>query len=281
MQQESLIYAINIIIGAILAVLLTQHWRLAGREPNLGYWMAAAWMMTAADVLFAMRPALPYWVGRLFPTLMVTVGQVILLLWSMRAARRGLTPRLGVVIVIVHAIALAGFLLVGVSAWRTVFNGTVWSALALASYVFLRRAPESLRGTLAIPAFVFLAHGLFHVMRLTLATVVAVRGAEATSAWLSVIGDVEVSFFMVALFVSLLVAHLHLRNEELRAALDDVRLLTDLLPICAWCRKVRSDDGYWQRLEDYFAARRRVTFTHGICEDCQAEHVGAPEPTGS
>lgn len=276
MPQESVVYAINLIIGAILALLLTQHWRLAERESSLGHWMTAAWTMTAADALFALRPGLPYWVGRFFPTLLVTVGQVMLLLWTMRTAGRGGRTPLGVAVVVVHALVLGAFLATGGgSGWRTVFNGVLWGALAIASYAFLRRAPAAKRRALAIPAFVFLAHGVFHVMRLSLATAVAVQGADDTTPWIQVIGDVEVSFFMVALFVSLLVAHLHVRNEELRAALGDVRFLSGLLPICAWCRKVRSDDGYWQQLEDYFAARRGVTFTHGICESCNEQHLEA------
>lgn len=277
MPQESVVYAINLIIGAILAALLTHHWRLADRESSLGFWMVAAWTMTVADALFALRPGLPYWVGRFFPTLMVTVGHVVLLLWTMRTAGRDGRTRLGVVIVALHAVVLAGFLTVGgVSGWRTVFNGALWGSLSIAAYFYLRRAPEARRGALAIPAFVFLAHGLFHATRLTLAASVAVQGGETDSTpWIQVIGDVEVSFFMVALFVSLLVAHLHFRNEELRAALGDVKFLSGLLPICAWCRKVRSDDGYWQQLEDYFAARRGVTFTHGICDSCNAKHLEA------
>lgn len=276
MPYESVVYTINLIIGAILALMLTQHWRLAGRESSLGYWMAAAWTMTAADLLFALRPQLPYWAGRFFPTLMVTVGQVVLLLWAMRTGGRDGRTRLGVAIVAVHATELAWFLYVGgsTSSWRTVFNGLLWSALALAAYVYLRRAPAAQRSTLAIPAFVFLAHGLFHAFRLTLATAAAVGDAETTQ-FVQLIGDVEVSFFMVALFVSLLVAHLQFRNEELRAAHGDLRVLSGLLPICAWCRKVRSDDGYWQQIEEYFTARRGVTFTHGICDSCSAKQPGA------
>ena len=274
MQYESVVYSINLIIGAILALLLTQHWRLAGRETSLGYWMAAAWTMTAADLLFALRPQLPDWAGRFFPTLMVTVGQAVLLLWAMHVAGREKQRPLGISIVLVHAGALAYFLYVGgsTSSWRTVFNGVLWSSLALAAFVYLRRAPLAKRSTLAIPAFVFLAHGLFHALRLSLATAAAV-GDSGITAFVQLIGDVEVSFFMVALFVSLLVAHLQFRNEELRAAHGDVRLLAGLLPLCAWCRKVRSDDGYWQQLEEYFAARRGVTFTHGICDSCSAKQA--------
>ncbi|MBP7551287.1 MAG: hypothetical protein KA761_13445 [Gemmatimonadaceae bacterium] len=275
MSQESVIYAINLIIGAILAALLTQHWRRDGREWNLGAWMVAAWVMTAADLLFALRPELPYWIGRTAPTLLVTVGQVVLLLWAMRTAGRATVAALGATIVTIHAIALVAFLLIdGIAGWRSVTNGLLWGTLSVAAFAFLRRAPGASRSALAIPAAIFLAHGLFHAFRLSFAAVVASGAYPSASEWVQVIGDVEVSFFMVALFVSLLVAHLHLRNEALRAALHDVQLLSELLPICAWCRKVRADDGYWQQLEHYFTARRQVQFTHGICDSCNAEHFG-------
>jgi hypothetical protein len=276
MSQESLVYLINFVIGAILAVLLTHHWRLSGRESSLGYWLVAAWTMVAADVLFALRPAMPYWVGRMVPTLMVTAGQVVLLLWTMRRAGRSGSARLGAGIVAVHGLALAGFLAMGgTSGWRTVFNGLLWGGLSITAYAYLRHGTNRTRGHLTIPAYVFLGHGLFHLLRTSLALLVLVRGDRAGAPWLQVIGDVEVSFFMVALFVSLLVEHLHQRNVELRAALDDVQLLSGLLPMCAWCRKVRTDDGYWDEIEHYFATRRQVRFTHGICESCAKEHLRA------
>jgi PAS domain S-box-containing protein len=55
---------------------------------------------------------------------------------------------------------------------------------------------------------------------------------------------------------------------ELRAALDEVRTLTGLLPICAWCKKVRNDSGYWEEVEGFFKRRGQIDFTHGICPAC-------------
>ena len=109
---------------------------------------------------------------------------------------------------------------------------------------------------------------------------------EAAAA-LQTVGDLEASFFMVALFVSLLIAHIQSRNEELSRLLVEVQTLSGLLPICAWCRKVRTDDRYWQKMEEYFVSRSRVKFTHGVCVDCMKEqfpdnHHVAPKipPTG-
>jgi len=59
---------------------------------------------------------------------------------------------------------------------------------------------------------------------------------------------------------------------ELQHALSEVRTLSGLLPICAWCKKVRDDKGYWERIESYFETHSHMQFTHGICPDCVQEH---------
>ena len=58
---------------------------------------------------------------------------------------------------------------------------------------------------------------------------------------------------------------------ELRDALAHVKTLRDMLPVCAWCRKIRSDDGYWKQLETYLAENVQVRVSHSICPDCYAK----------
>jgi PAS domain-containing protein len=57
--------------------------------------------------------------------------------------------------------------------------------------------------------------------------------------------------------------------DELQEALKKVVQLEGLLPICASCRKVRDDGGYWGHVEEYFGSRAPVEFTHGICPECE------------
>lgn len=61
---------------------------------------------------------------------------------------------------------------------------------------------------------------------------------------------------------------------ELQEALASVKTLRGLLPICAWCKQIRDDDGYWQGVEDYIQAHSNAEFTHGICPECFAKQVG-------
>ena len=56
--------------------------------------------------------------------------------------------------------------------------------------------------------------------------------------------------------------------RELQAALAEVRELQTILPICAYCRKVRNDQNYWQTVEVYISHRTNSRFSHGICPSC-------------
>src|SRR5712691_130967 len=56
--------------------------------------------------------------------------------------------------------------------------------------------------------------------------------------------------------------------EELRNALTHIKTLRGLLPICAACKKIRDDRGYWTQIEQYIRAHSEAEFTHGICPEC-------------
>jgi hypothetical protein len=55
---------------------------------------------------------------------------------------------------------------------------------------------------------------------------------------------------------------------QLQNALQEVKTLSGLLPICASCKKIRKDDSTWQAIEDYITSHSNADFTHGICPDC-------------
>jgi PAS domain S-box-containing protein len=55
---------------------------------------------------------------------------------------------------------------------------------------------------------------------------------------------------------------------NLREALQEVKTLRGFLPICSHCKKIRDDEGYWRRIEEYIQDRSEAQFSHGICPDC-------------
>ncbi len=59
--------------------------------------------------------------------------------------------------------------------------------------------------------------------------------------------------------------------KELKEALSDIKILNGLLPICASCKKIRDDKGYWKQIESYIREHSEADFTHGLCPDCAEE----------
>jgi hypothetical protein len=60
-------------------------------------------------------------------------------------------------------------------------------------------------------------------------------------------------------------------SAELAGALAEVKTLRGLLPICAHCKKIRDDQGYWSQIEHYIEEHSEAAFSHGICEPCIRE----------
>ena len=63
----------------------------------------------------------------------------------------------------------------------------------------------------------------------------------------------------------------YVNHEQLRQSLEEVKTLSGLLPICASCKNVRDDMGYWSQIEYYISEHSEAVFTHGICPDCATE----------
>jgi len=61
-------------------------------------------------------------------------------------------------------------------------------------------------------------------------------------------------------------------TRELQEAVNTIKTLSGLLPICAWCKSVRDDSGYWMRVEQYVEQHSHATFSHSVCPDCASRY---------
>lgn len=85
---------------------------------------------------------------------------------------------------------------------------------------------------------------------------------------------IVLSFFVVV--ASLVTNRRRLEGEQearLQEAIASVKTLRGLIPVCAWCKKIRDDRGYWSEVEAYVAAHTEADFTHGVCPDCAGKAV--------
>lgn len=58
-----------------------------------------------------------------------------------------------------------------------------------------------------------------------------------------------------------------------RQLTSQIETLQNLLPVCAWCKKVRNDSGYWYQIEKYITANSKTKITHGICPECETKFL--------
>lgn len=61
--------------------------------------------------------------------------------------------------------------------------------------------------------------------------------------------------------------------KELQSAMAQVKTLRGLLPMCAYCKKIRDDKQYWREVESYVSTHTEAKFSHGICPDCYKKHI--------
>jgi glucose-6-phosphate-specific signal transduction histidine kinase len=78
-------------------------------------------------------------------------------------------------------------------------------------------------------------------------------------------------FVLTALLITRLRIYMQERTDlifKLQNALSDVKELSGILPICASCKKIRDDEGYWRHVEEYLIRHTNAEFTHGLCKEC-------------
>ncbi len=62
-------------------------------------------------------------------------------------------------------------------------------------------------------------------------------------------------------------------NRHLTNTLEEVKELKGLIPICAWCKKIRDDKGYWTMVENYIEKYSKMTFVNSICPSCREKEA--------
>lgn len=96
--------------------------------------------------------------------------------------------------------------------------------------------------------------------------------------WAEAAVNAVIRIIVLSLF-AIVIAQTSRQHKQLK---KEVRLLEGLLPICAYCKKIRDDQSEWQPIEKYISERSPAYFSHGFCPDCLKKHYGdlfdEPEP---
>jgi hypothetical protein len=258
----------NGIVCAVCLLVLAQLWYHNRRKyGGLDLWFMGLLLQFGGGFLVALRNSIPDWASIVAGNTLVLSGMVVLYFGLLRFSERRspLPVKAGIVA------GLAAFVLIQ-TYFTFVYDGLVARVynfsigLALASlpglWLVWRGTIGEMRNATKGMAVSF---GL--IVGICLARVVGSAALGEGNGDYMRSGPFD--SLMVALFsggVAFFVFNLVLMvNRRLFA---DARILSGLLPICAWCKKVRNDAGYWQDVEAYISARTPAEFTHGICPDC-------------
>ena len=82
----------------------------------------------------------------------------------------------------------------------------------------------------------------------------------------------EVAFSLLSLLLGETADALATLNRT-RQLTSQIETLSGLLPLCAWCKKVRNDSGYWEQIERYISTRSGAFVTHGVCPECRKKFL--------
>ena len=75
---------------------------------------------------------------------------------------------------------------------------------------------------------------------------------------------------LIRQFKALVEAHIRIieQKREIESKISEIKTLRGIIPICASCKNIRNDDGYWERVEKYVKRHSEADFSHSICPDC-------------
>lgn len=168
----------------------------------------------------------------------------------------------------------------------------VCALLALATWVLDLLTPLGVADPILYIIVVFVALELSStrtIIALSLfCSVLVVAGfflsPEALEVWKAVLNR---CYCLMALWAITIIGleRIKIQAEKDSLAQEHARLLTQALgqfiPVCAWCKKIRSDENNWQELETYLGTKTGATFTHGICPICLENLTGKSLTAGS
>ncbi|MCW5211604.1 MCP four helix bundle domain-containing protein [Desulfobulbus sp. TB] len=113
------------------------------------------------------------------------------------------------------------------------------------------------------------------------AAIILSRGEQEQAKLQKAVVILEITCVLVALVVSFVAMRFVVKSEKeildknvkLKNALDEIELLRRIIPICSYCKKIRDDQGSWERVESYIGKHSGAEFSHGLCPECYRKEL--------
>ena len=273
----------NALVPFFLFLALVFFWYYQKTYPGFVQWTIATLVVAIAFLLLLLRPIMPLWVNIIVMNSFFLCGALLRLggvvrFMSGQSLRRGWYAGL----VLCFGALFFFYFVIDVISLRTYCVSIFFFLMGLRGGVeVIRFAPRESRPQYLATSGIYFFAGLIVLVRS-----ISVLMEKQFSMFDP--GTLYAAFFLLAMFIEIafglsflmmnsqrLEAELR-RSEvsladtvsELKKTLAEVKTLQGFIPICANCKKIRDDAGYWQQVEKYISDHSEARFSHGICPDC-------------
>ncbi|MEW5736573.1 MAG: hypothetical protein AB1921_17140 [Thermodesulfobacteriota bacterium] len=251
--------------------------------PGFGHWIAACFFLSLGFLFIVLRGAIPLAASALVGNGLFMTGASLRLDGTRRFLNRPKLPEPYYYLLLIPMAGLAWYLFArDAISIRTAIISLVFVILAFSiAWELLCHAPSESPLVYRTAAVMHLVFCVITTAR-SLIWLIAPNNQMLTPTFLNVLYFFLLSLFEVGYGMCFMMMNnerveedlrssernLREKNAELARAISEVKTLSGLLPICAHCKMIRNDTGYWQRIEHYIQEHSDAQFSHGICPDC-------------
>lgn len=276
------IILVSTIVYAACSILVIQLWRQnRKRFDGLGFIALNYVLQTTGLVALVGRGLIPEGVSIFFTNSLMVLGAILGYYGFSRFFGRPERMILWIVLLVAFIAAQAYWYYVEPSLmWRKINSSIILMFAGLLTTYFLwHMTGQPGRQFTRVIGWVHIAYALFFGAR----TLVVLYESRVTGGFFdpnsreAALGLFYPPLFVIMTYaVSLMINHR--LNWEAEQASAQIKVLSGLLPICAHCKKVRDDTGYWNQIETYISLHSEADFSHGFCPECERTYYPESSP---
>lgn len=278
------LYICNLAVSLFLGVALLFFRARQKTYPGFGMWVASIFLVAAGYLASLIRLAGPEFLSIIFNNMFFTLTALLRLGGMLRFLQdRRLPKAVYILVPLMEAVAVSYFsLAANWFAMRVLILSSVITLLAIAmAYLLFKQREAGKKLLYRGMGWLCLSFGAIFMARAVILLLDRNVGMFTPQLvqnfYLLAIVLIEIAWAMGFLMMNSQRMEDDLRQSQdelshtitkLEKSLTEVKKLSGLLPICANCKKVRDDQGYWKQIEEYISERSDADFSHGICPEC-------------
>ncbi len=249
------------------AVIIFIIYKLHSEVQGTLFWAYGGFIISGSLILLSFQGILPDFVTVIFANTTLIYGLGITLSGMRLFVGRGSMLK----VILTAPLAMVPFLFWYLEIQPSLAARTIICSIAIIvcsgaiSYELLRETKGTGKHAQRLSGFIYAVNTAFYLVRIVLTLIQSPSGSFLMSGTFTV----GLFFWLPIYIIGVTTGMTLMISERLQA---EIKTLGGLLPICAHCKKIRDDNGYWNQVESYIREYSRAEFSHGICPECADEY---------